>query len=72
MDVTKYGAGAVLLGGIFIVGLATAQVAPKVNGTDPAPHSKATLSGPVTWGSPDQLYGKRRAVTDADRKAIQS
>lgn len=35
-------------------------------------HSAIKLSGPVTWGSPDQPYGKRRAVTDADRKAIQS
>src|SRR5271167_1830519 len=32
----------------------------------------AKLAGPVTWGSPDQPYGKRRPVTDADRKAIQS
>jgi hypothetical protein len=32
----------------------------------------ARLAGPVTWGSPDQPYGKRRPVTDADRKAIQS
>jgi hypothetical protein len=73
MDVTKYGAGFVLLGGIFIVGLATGQVAAmQVNRTDPVPHSKATLSGPVTWGSPDQPYGKRRSVTAADRAAIQS
>lgn len=31
----------------------------------------AKLSGPVTWGSPDQPYGKRRPVTDPDRAAIQ-
>src|ERR1700676_3228740 len=30
------------------------------------------LAGPVTWGSPDQRYGKRRPVTAADRAAIQS
>jgi hypothetical protein len=36
------------------------------------PHSVAKLAGPVTWGSPDQPYGKRRPVTDADRKVIQS
>ena len=36
------------------------------------PHNAARLAGPVTWGSPDQLYGKRRPLTDADRKAIQS
>lgn len=30
-----------------------------------------TLSGPVTWGSPDQPYGTRRPVTAADREAIQ-
>ena len=32
--------------------------------------SAATLKGPVTWGSPDQPWGKRRAVTAADRAAI--
>lgn len=26
----------------------------------------------MTWGSPDQPYGKRRAITDADRALIQS
>jgi beta-glucanase (GH16 family) len=37
------------------------------------PHHSATkLSSPVTWGSPDQPYGKRRPVTAADRKAIQA
>ncbi|MBT9330462.1 glycoside hydrolase family 16 protein [Paracidobacterium acidisoli] len=30
----------------------------------------ATLAGPVTWGSPDQAWGTRRAVTPADRAAI--
>jgi hypothetical protein len=30
----------------------------------------ATLAGPVTWGSPDQPWGVRRAVTAADRAAI--
>jgi beta-glucanase (GH16 family) len=30
----------------------------------------ATLSSPVSWGSPDQPWGKRRAVTAADRAAI--
>ena len=32
----------------------------------------AQLSGSVTWGSPDQPYGKRRPVTAADRAAIES
>ena len=32
----------------------------------------AQFAGPVTWGSPDQPYGKRRTVTAADRAAIQS
>lgn len=32
----------------------------------------ATLAGPLTFGSPDQPYGVRRPVTDADRAAIQS
>lgn len=32
----------------------------------------AHLAKPVSWGSPDQPYGKRRPVTDADRAAIQS
>jgi hypothetical protein len=31
----------------------------------------AKLAQPVTWGSPDESYGKRRAVTPADRSAIQ-
>jgi Glycosyl hydrolases family 16 len=36
-----------------------------------APTSQAsTLAGPVTWGSPDQRWGTRRAVTAADRAAI--
>ena len=30
----------------------------------------ATLSSPVNWGSPDQPWGQRRAVTAADRSAI--
>jgi beta-glucanase (GH16 family) len=30
----------------------------------------ATLASPVNWGSPDQPWGVRRAVTDADRTAI--
>jgi beta-glucanase (GH16 family) len=41
-------------------------------GSQTPQHSATKLSGPVTWGSPDQPYGKRRAVTAADRKAIQS
>jgi hypothetical protein len=36
------------------------------------PVGAAKLSGPVTWGSPDQPYGKRRPVTAADRAAIGS
>jgi hypothetical protein len=32
----------------------------------------AQLAAPVTWGSPDQPYGKRRPVTVADRVSIQS
>lgn len=32
----------------------------------------AKLAQPVTWGSPDQPYGKRRSVIAADRAMIQS
>ena len=32
--------------------------------------SAATLTGPVTWGSPDQAWGMRRPVTAADRTLI--
>jgi Glycosyl hydrolases family 16 len=32
----------------------------------------AQLAAPVTWGSPDQPYGKRRPVTAADHATIQS
>jgi len=32
----------------------------------------ARLGQPVSWGSPDQPYGKRRQVTTADRAAIES
>ena len=39
--------------------------------TSPLPRTHATLASPVTWGSPDQSYGKRRSVTPADRAAIQ-
>jgi hypothetical protein len=35
-----------------------------------APLSAATLKGPVAWGSPDQPWGVRRAVTAADRAAL--
>jgi len=35
-------------------------------------HGTAKLAGPVTWGSPDQSYGKRRPVTAEDRRLIQS
>ena len=31
----------------------------------------AKLAKPVFWGSPDQVYGKRRTPTDADRTAVQ-
>lgn len=44
----------------------------QAEGTQTLQHGKATLAGPVTWGSPDQPYGKRRAVTAADRAVIQS
>ena len=30
------------------------------------------FAGPVTWGSPDQRYGKRRPVTAAGRVAIEN
>ena len=33
--------------------------------------SLAKLAKPVSWGSPDQRYGKRRIPTGADRAAIQ-
>jgi hypothetical protein len=51
---------------------AFAATPPQVERTQPAPHSEAKLAGPVTWGSPDQAYGKRRPVTDADRRAVAS
>jgi hypothetical protein len=34
--------------------------------------SPSKLAEPVTWGSPDHAYGKRRPVTAADRAAIQN
>jgi len=34
------------------------------------PAGRATLAGPLTFGSPDQPYGVRRPVTEADRTAI--
>jgi hypothetical protein len=37
-----------------------------------AADNAAKLAQPVNWGSPDQPYGKRRPVTDADRSTIQS
>ena len=43
-----------------------------IGAAQPSQHGKARLAGPVTWGSPDQPYGKRRAVTAADRAAIQA
>jgi beta-glucanase (GH16 family) len=36
------------------------------------PAYAATLRGPVTWGSPDQPYGKRRPITAADTEAIKN
>ncbi len=30
----------------------------------------ATLTGPATWGNPNQAWGTRRAVTPADRAAV--
>lgn len=55
--------------GILFLAQCLAQ-SPSVSG---APRvGAARLAGSVTWGSPDQPYGKRRPVTDADRKAIQS
>jgi hypothetical protein len=34
--------------------------------------ASAQLAEPVKWGSPDQPYGRRRSVTDADRAAIKA
>ena len=49
-----------------------AATASQTEGAQPTRHGTAKVAGPVTWGSPDQPYGKRRSVTDADRKTIQS
>jgi hypothetical protein len=38
----------------------------------PPAAATAKLAKPVSWGSPDQPYGKRRAVTEADRALIHS
>lgn len=64
-------------GTVFIAGFASvlflAQAfaqSPSASG-DKQRARPARLSGPVTWGSPDQPYGKRRPVTAADRVAIQ-
>ena len=42
----------------------------------PVPSTQVTrpakLAQPVSWGSPDQPYGKRRGITAADRAAIQT
>lgn len=73
-----------LIGWMLVISLATipaygtdtlskpAAQALGTEGTQTLQHSKATLAGPVTWGSPDQPYGKRRAVTAADRAVIES
>jgi len=64
--------GALVLAGAFSVRAAFAATPSQIEGTQPVRHSKATLLGPVTWGSLGQPHGARRSVTDADRKAIQS
>jgi hypothetical protein len=56
----------------FSLAATLAAASLQIERTQPVQHSKATLAGPVTWGSPDQPYGKRRPVAAADRAAIQS
>ncbi len=48
-------------------GAAQTALVPSAQATKPA-----NLAQPVSSGSPDQPYGKRRAVTPADRAAIQN
>jgi hypothetical protein len=64
-------------GTVFIIGSACVLVlaqgfAQAPSGPGGQRSGTARLIGPVTWGSPDQPYGKRRPVTAADRVAIQS
>ncbi|MDR3439281.1 glycoside hydrolase family 16 protein [Telmatospirillum sp.] len=62
IDVTS-----IVLGGFLLPVSPPLSVAPVW-----AQDAPATLAGPLTFGSPDQPYGIRRPVTDADRAAIQS
>jgi hypothetical protein len=57
-----------VLAALTAVGFFTSQP----SGSQVPHHSTTQLAGAVTWGSPDQPYGKRRTVTAADRKAIQA
>lgn len=54
------------------IGLETEFAAAPLQGGETVGHSGTTLAGPVTWGTPDRPYGKRRPVTAADRADIQS
>jgi beta-glucanase (GH16 family) len=70
---TRYAAALTQGAAVLAAGLTlqtTLAAAPLPSTQTPA--TRAVLARPVTWGSPDQLYGKRRPVTDADRAAIQS
>jgi beta-glucanase (GH16 family) len=64
--------GALMFAAAISLQTAFATAPLQTDGTQPIRHSKATLAGPVTWGSPDQPYGKRRSVTPADRNLIES
>jgi len=64
--------GVFVFAGAFRMQITLAATPLQVEGTPPVRHSKATLLGPITWGSPDQPYGKRRSITASDRASIQS
>jgi hypothetical protein len=50
--------GVFVFAGAFGTQITLAAAPLQVEGTPPVRHSKATLLGPITWGSPDQPYGK--------------
>ena len=54
--------------GAFVALLGMTLVSLSAGGTADA----ARLAQSVNWGSPDQPYGKRRPVTDADRGAFKA
>ena len=56
----------------FLASLGLALLAISSSDEVSAADGAAKLAQPVTWGSPDQPYGKRRPVTAADHAAIES